>query len=78
MTHQQELMLATLKGRVDGQMIVAKAEVRAAFQRLPCEEHPYGRGYRDSHRRKTVQHLRAIRDIQRYVDEFCKGVGCHA
>lgn len=78
MTTQEKLMLARLKGLIDGRVTIAKACVRAAFETLSCEEHRYGLGYRDSHRHKTVEHLRAMRDVQRHVHEFCKGVGYYA
>ena len=77
MTTQERLMLAKLKGSIDGKVMVAKAVVRAAFKVLDCEEHDYGRGYRDHSRRQSVRHLRDLRDVQRTVREYCKGVGYH-
>jgi len=75
MNNQERLMLATLKGVIDGQVVIAKAIVRAAFVKLPCEDHDYGRGFRVANRRNTVAHLRTVRGIQRHIHEYCKGAG---
>lgn len=77
MISQQALALLRLKGHIDGKVMVAKAQVRAAFKAPDCGEYRYGRGYRDALRHKTVEHLREMRDTQRYLHEYCKGVGCH-
>lgn len=78
MISQQTLALLELKGRIDGKVTIAKAQVRAAFWSLNYEEYPYGLGYRDAFRHKTVEHLRTLRDVQRSIHEYCKGVGCYA
>jgi len=75
MTNQQRLMLATLKGRVDGKVTVAKCIVRAACVGRGDEKAPYHKGYRDGNLRQAVQALRDMRDVQRHVNEYCKGVG---
>ena len=78
MTSQQRLMLAKLKGRVDGQMQIAKGAVRASCICRDEARGKYQQGFSDGGLYKAVNALRAMRDVQRHVDEFCKGVGYHA
>jgi len=78
MTTQQKLMLIALKGRTDGKMALAKCVVRAAYSGRGDPGNDYQRGFQDGYRWQAVQALRAVRDIQRHVDELYKGVGCHA
>lgn len=77
MSYQEKLMLAKLKGMADGHVRVAKVLVRAAFKADRSRYGDYGRGYRDARRRKAVDHLRDMRDIQRAVHELCEGMGYH-
>jgi hypothetical protein len=72
---QERLMLATMKGIADARVQIAKASVRAAFVHRDTSVTDYSRGFRDACRMKSVEHLRDMRDVQRTIYEYCRGVG---
>lgn len=75
MTGEERLALAALKGRVDGHVDIAKAIVRAACQASGEPASAYSKAFRHGNLFKAVDYLRAVRDIQRHLQNYCREVG---
>jgi len=78
MTRQERIMLAALKGTIKGKLDLAKAHVRTACRMRDKEGSSFYKGYCQAAVKHSVEKLRDLRDVQRHIHEYCKGVGYHA